>query len=328
MRVLFLGGTGNISTACVELCLSRGYQVTVLNRGYRSTAWSGPVTQVTGDRHDPALLRRVATEGHYDVVANFIGYTPDEVEFDIRAFGGQTGQYLYISSASVYQKPPNHYLITESTPLVNPYWEYSRLKIACEERLNQAYRDSGFPVTIVRPSYTYGVTWVPNAVGGHGYTIVDRMRKGLPIVSHGDGQSLWVMTSASDFAVGFVGLMGRAQAIGEAFHITSDEVLTWDKIYQTIAKAAGCDARLVHIPSEVIAPLYPRAGASLVGDKACSVVFDNSKIKRVVPEFRAMISFAEGMARSIAWYDADPTRRQVDPEINQMLDHLCSLRFH
>ena len=327
MRLLFLGGTGNISTACVELCLSLGYEVTVLNRGQRSSSFSRPVAHISGDRHNADLLRRAALEGHYDVVANFIGFTPEEIELDIVAFQGQIGQYLFISSTTVYQRPPSYYLITESTPLCNPYWEYARLKIACEERLNRAYRDSGFPVTIVRPSYTYGPTWIPSSIGGQGYTLVDRMRKGLPVVSHGDGQSLWVMTAASDFSVGFVGLMGRSEAIGEAFHITSDEVLTWDQIYQIIGRAAGCKPKLVHIPSEVIAPLYPRVGAGLLGDKACSVVFDNSKIKRVVPAFHATVSFAQGMAQSLSWYDADPARRRVDPDVNKMLDHLCSLKF-
>ena len=178
MRVLFLGGTGNISTACVELCLKRGYQVALLNRGQRNFSFSQPVTQFAGDRHDAALLRRIALEGNYDVVANFIGYTPDEVELDIAAFNGQAGQYLYISSTTIYQRPPSHYLITESTPLCNPYWEYARLKIACEDRLIRAYRDSGFPMTIVRPSYTYGPTWIPTGIGGQGYTVVDRIRKG------------------------------------------------------------------------------------------------------------------------------------------------------
>ncbi len=327
MRILFLGGSGNISTQCVELALERGYRASILTRGQHPVAFSQPVSQISGDRHDGDLLRQAVVDGHFDVVANFIGYTPEEIEVDISAFSGRIGQYLYISSTSIYQKPPNHYLITESTPLSNPFWEYSRLKIACEERLNQSYRDAGFPITIVRPSYTYGPSWIPTAIGGQGYTVVDRMRKGLPVVSPGDGQSLWVMTAASDFAVGFVGLMGRTEAIGESFHITSDEVLTWDQIYQTIAKAAGCTAKLVHIPSEVIAPLYPKAGASLLGDKSCSVVFDNSKIKRMVPEYRAKINFAEGMSRSVSWYDADPSRRQVNLEINQMLDHLCSLRF-
>jgi nucleoside-diphosphate-sugar epimerase len=323
MRVLFIGGSGNISTACVELALARGYDVSTLNRGTTSAADHQRVTRFPGNRDDLAALNRAAQGGPYDVVANFVGYTPDQIEKDIAAFSGRIGQYVCISSASAYQKPPNHYLITESTPLHNPYWEYSRNKIACEDRLVKAYREEGFPITIVRPSYTYGPTWIPCSVGGHGYTVVHRIRHGLPIISHGDGQSLWVMTHNADFAVGFVGLFGLPQAVGEAFHITSDEVLTWDQIYKTIARAAGCEPDIVHIPSDLIAALYPQVGASLLGDKAYSVVFDNSKIKRVVPDYKAVVSFAEGIARSVAWHDADPQARHVvDEGTNRMMDEL------
>jgi len=326
MQVLFIGGTGNISTACVELALRKGYDITLLNRGTRQVSFSRPVSVITGDRNDLALLKSVAQEQLFDVVANFVGFTPDQVQKDIEAFHGRVGQYIYISSASAYQKPPNYYVITESTPLYNPFWQYSRDKIACEDVLVRAYRDHGFPMTIVRPSYTYGPTWIPSGLGGHGYTVVHRMRTGKPIVSHGDGQSLWVMTHNSDFAVGFVGLFGKIEALGEAFHITSDEVLTWDAIYRTIARAAGCPSiELIHIPSDFIATFYPDAGASLLGDKAHSVVFDNSKIKRVVPEYQPHVSFAEGIARSIAWHDADPgSRHVVDPKVDRMLDDLIA----
>jgi len=324
MKVLFLGGSGNISSACVELAVARGYDVTLLNRGQRQMEPGKGVKVIVGDRNDAAQMRKVAEEGHYDVVANFIAYTPEQIELDLAAFQGHVGQYIFISSASVYQKPPNHPVITESTPLCNPYWLYSRNKIACEDRLVRAYRDHGFPMTIVRPTYTYGPTWIPSGVGGQGYTVVDRMRKGLPVISHGDGTSLWVMTFNGDFAVGFVGLFGSSQAIGEAFHITSDEVLTWDQIYRTIGRAAGVsEVHLVHIPSDFVAALYPDVGAGLVGDKAHSVIFDNSKIKRLVPDFRPTTLFAQGMARSVAWRDADPaTRHIVDAETNRMMDHL------
>jgi nucleoside-diphosphate-sugar epimerase len=217
-----------------------------------------------------------------------------------------------------------HYVVNEETPLANPFWEYSRQKIACEERLLRAYRERAFPLTIVRPSYTYGPTWIPSAFGGQDYTVVDRMRHGRPIVCHGDGTALWSMTAASDFAVGLVGLLGHPKAAGEAFHITSDEVLTWDAIYQTMARAAGCEAEIVHVPSDLIAALYPDRGGSLLGDKAWSVVFDNSKIKRFVPEYRTRVSFAEGMARSIAWYDADAARRVVNEETNRRIDRVIA----
>lgn len=324
MRVLFIGGTGNISSACVRLAVSRGYDVTLLTRGTRPVAFDGPVRSIKGDRNDAALLQAVAEDTRYDVVANFCGFTPDQVEVDIAALSGNVGQYIFISSASAYQKPLSHYVISESTPLRNPFWQYSRDKIACEDRLVRAYREDAFPATVVRPSHTYGETWIPTAIGGHGYTIVDRMRAGKPIVSHGDGQSLWVMTCNRDFAVGFVGLFGKQRAIGEAYHITSDEVLTWDQVYGTIARAAGCDARIVHVPSDYIAKLYPRVGAGLLGDKAYSVVFDNAKIKRLVPTFRASVAFTEGMERSVRWFDKDPARRVIDQEADCMIEHLLA----
>jgi len=325
MKVLFMGGTGNISSACVELALTKGYEVTLFNRGNREPSFSQPVQIIQGDRNNLPDLQRAAA-GHFDVVADFVGYTPDQVAKDVEAFQGQVGQYIYISSASAYQKPLNHYVVTESTPLCNPFWQYSRNKIACEDLLTQAYREDDFPMTIVRPSYTYGETWVPCGLGGQGYTVPARMRRGAPVISHGDGQSMWVMTSNLDFAVGFVGLFGNALARGEDFHITSDEVLTWDQIYQTIARAAGCEVELVHISSDFIGTVYPDWLDGLRGDKACSVAFDNSKIKRVVPDFAAKVkvSFAQGMARSMAWYDADPTRQVIDKKTDVMLDRLIA----
>ncbi len=325
MRILFIGGTGNISTACVDLALKRGYEVHLLNRGHQPSPWGNAVQTILGDRNDPGVLRQAAENGHYDVVADFVAYRPEQVEAAVAAFSGRVGQYIFISTASVYQKPPSYYVITESTPLYNPFWEYSQLKIACEDRLVSAYRQHAFPITIVRPSYTYGPTWIPNGVGGHGYPVLHRMRQGKPIVSQGDGQSLWVMTCHTDFALGFVGLFGNPQAIGEAFHITSDEVMTWDQIYQTIARAAGCEIELVHISSDFIARVYPQWGPGLFGDKACSVVFDNSKIKRVVPDFKATVSFAQGIARSIAWHDADKARQVTNEENDRMWDHLVVL---
>jgi len=324
VKLLFIGGTGNISSACVELAVERGHQVSILTRGRSPSPLGSRVSAITGDRDDSTMLCRLAAEGHFDVVADFAGYRPEQVELGIAAFAGRVAQYVFISSASVYQKPPNHYVITESTPLRNPYWKYSQSKIACEERLVRAYRDVGFPMTIVRPSYTYGPTWIPSGVGGHGYTVIHRMRTGLPIISHGDGQSLWTMTFHTDLAVGFVGLLGNQIALGEAFHITSDEVLTWDQIYCTMARAAGCEARFVHVPSDTIAALYPEVGAGLLGDKAYSVVFDNSKIKRLVPDYRPRVSFAEGIARSIAWHDADPARKVINEEVNRMMDDLAA----
>jgi nucleoside-diphosphate-sugar epimerase len=258
----------------------------------------------------------------FDVVVDWIGFTPEHVDRDLALFQGRTRQFVFISSASVYQKPPTHYLITEATPLHNPFSDYSRNKIACEERLMRAYREEDFPVTIVRPSYTYN-HYFPVAIGGFGcYTLADRLKRGKPIIVHGDGSSLWVMTHAEDFGRGFVGLLGNQQAIGHAFHITSDEVLTWNQIYQTIAEALGVEANRVHIPSDFIARMAPSCAGSLLGDKSWSVVFDNRKIKTFVPGFQAVIPFRDGIRRTAAWFDADKRRRRIDPAVNRQMDDL------
>ena len=258
------------------------------------------------------------------MVVDWIAYTPDDIERALALYRGKTKQYVFISSASAYQKPPSHPIITESTPLVNPYWEYSRNKIACEERLMKAHRDEGFPVTIVRPSLTYDPNF-PIAIGGWGcYTLADRLKKGKPIIVHGDGSSLWVVTHAEDFGRGFIGLLGNMQAIGHAFHITSDEVLTWDQIYMTIADALGVEANIVHIASDFIAKVAPNLGPGLLGDKSWSVIFDNSKIKSFVPDFKAVIPFREGIRRTLAWFDADEKRRWVNEEVNAEMDRILA----
>jgi len=321
MRVLFLGGTGNISTACVEHALARGHHVGVLTRGHRPPPRG--VEAVVGDRDDPKALRRAA-DGRWDAVADFLAYTPAQVDMAVNAFAGRTGQYVFIGTAAAYDKHATRLPITEDAPLANPFWEYARLKISCEEAVRSAHRMGKLKATIVRPSYTYGPTWIPSGFGGQDYTVVDRMRRGLPVVCHGDGTALWVMTHASDFAVGFVGLLGHAGALGEAIHITSDEILTWDAIYETIARAAGAEARLVHVPSALIAALTPDKGGSLLGDKAQSTFFDNAKVRRLVPEFRAKVAFAEGIARSVAWFDADASRRAVNPAANENIERVLA----
>ncbi len=255
---------------------------------------------------------------------DFLAYTPAQVDSAVSAFAGHTGHYVFIGTAAAYDKPNARLPITEDAPLANPYWEYARLKIACEQRVLEAHRTGAVPATIVRPSYTYGPTWIPSGFGGQDYTVVDRMRRGLPVVCHGDGTALWGMTHNSDFAVGLVGLLGNAGALGEAFHVTTDEVLTWDAIYQTIARAAGVEARLVHVPSALIAALVPDRGASLLGDKAHSSVFDNAKVRRLVPEFRPRVVFAEGIARSIAWFDEEESRRVVSPAANDNIDRVLA----
>jgi len=326
MRVLFIGGTGIISTACTRLAAERGIELTLLTRGWRAVELPAGVKTLTVDIDDAASASKALSETSFDVVVDWIAFTPEQIERDLNLFRGRVRQYIFISSASAYQKPSTHYLITESTPLANPFWDYSRNKIACEERLLAAYRDEGFPITIVRPSLTYGETQVALAVNSwvRSYTVVDRMRRGKQVIVPGDGSSLWTITHNTDFAKGLVGLLGHEQAIGHAFHITSDEVMTWDQYYRIAGEAAGVEAKLIHIPSDYIAACLPTALGGLLGDKALSVVFDNTKIKRFVPGFCATTPFGQGIRRTLAWFDADPARRQIDPEANATWDKLIA----
>jgi len=327
MHVLFIGGTGNISAASVRLALQQGHTVTLLNRGKRPLEDYGiyGAESIVADIQDEAATRAALEDRHFDVVANFIAFKVSDIERDIRLFQGRCAQYIFISSASAYQKPLVQPIITESTPLKNPYWQYSRDKIACEDRCLHAYREQDFPITIVRPSLTYE-TVIPTAIGGWSdYTIIERMRQRRPVVVHGDGSSLWTLTHASDFAKGFVGLLGNQQALGEAFHITSDELLTWNQIYDAVGIAAGTGpVEKVHIPSSFIAKLEPRAEGSLLGDKAVSCLFDNTKIKRVVPGFQATTSFQTGIRQTLAWFEEKPERMQTHPACHQRLDRIIA----
>jgi len=319
MKMLFIGGTGFISSAVSRLAIERGFDLYLLNRGVRGQVPSGSKT-IAADIHQPGEVEKALQDMHFDVVVDWIAYTPQDIERDLELFRSRVGQFIFISSASAYQKPPSHYLVTESTPLSNPFWDYSRNKIACEERLMQAYSEESFPVTIVRPSLTYDPNF-PIAIGGWGcYTLADRLNKGLPIVVHGDGTSLWVVTHAEDFGRGFLGLLGNPDALGQAFHITSDEVLTWNQVYQTIAEGLGVEANIVHIPTDFIIRVAPRLTGTLLGDKAWSTVFDNSKIKRFVPGFQATIPFHQGIRRTLSWFNADEKRRRVDAAVNQEMD--------
>jgi nucleoside-diphosphate-sugar epimerase len=325
MKVLFVGGTGIISIACTELAAERGIDLTLLTRGQRLARLPAGVKTLTADVNDPSLAQKLRSTP-FDVVVDWIGFTTADIERDLRLFKG-VQQYIFISSASVYQKPPSHYLITESTPLANPYWDYSRNKISCEERLLASYREEGFPVTIVRPSLTYGETLVPLVLNSwlKPYTIVDRMLRGEKIIVPGDGSSLWVVTHNSDFAQGLIGLLGHRQAIGHAFHITSDEVLTWDQLYQIVGDALGVEPKLVHIPSDFLAACVPNWQGTLLGDKSSSVVFDNSKIKRFVPGYCAKTRFDEGIRQSLAWFEANAARREIDSEANATWNKLIKL---
>jgi nucleoside-diphosphate-sugar epimerase len=324
MKILFIGGTGNISTAVTQLAAEQGIELTLLRRGQRAADLPATVRTITADIHDEADVEQTLGNQKFDAVVDWIAFTTEHIERDLRLFRGRTRQLIFISSASAYQKPATHYLITESTPLANPYWQYSRDKIACEERLMKAYREEGFPITIVRPSHTYGDTAIPLAVNPwqRSWTAVERMRRGQKVIVPGDGSSLWVLTHNSDFAQAFVGLLGLPQAIGHAFHITSDEVMSWDQIYRITAQAAGVEARIVHIPADFISACIPDEVGGLTGDKSVSVVFDNSKIKRFVPGYCAKMPFAEGIRRTIAWFDADPRRKEVDEEANAVWDKI------
>jgi len=321
MKILFIGGTGVISSACAQLAVERGFELHLLNRGQTHRLSPEGAKILQADIRDAMSVRLVLREQVFDVVVNWIAFTPDHIRQDLEMFRGRTGQYIFISSASAYQTPPSRLPVTESTPLSNPFWEYSRNKIACENMLIQSYADQGFPATIVRPSHTYDHTTLPMHGG---YTVVDRMRKNKKVIVHGDGSSLWVLTHHRDFAKGFTGLLGNEHAIGEAFHITSDELLTWNQIFEIAARAAGAKADIVHIPSDRIARVDPDWGASLLGDKTHSMIFDNSKTKRIVPDFTATIPFEQGAAEIMAWYDADPARRVIDHRLDAQMDRMIA----
>ncbi|MHB1172963.1 MAG: NAD-dependent epimerase/dehydratase family protein [Lacisediminihabitans sp.] len=320
--VLFIGGTGTISHASSELAIARGLDLTILNRAQSSLRAAPEGAELLqADVRNLGSMSEALGQRDFDVVVDFVGFMPDQVQRDIDFFSGRTGQYVFISSASAYQKPPARLPITESTPLRNPFWQYSRNKIACENLLVEAYREQDFPVTIVRPSHTYDATSVP--LNG-GWTAIDRMRRGKPVVIHGDGTSLWVLTHSRDFAKAFVGLLAHPQAIGDSFQITSDEVLTWNQIAALMAAAAGVEARLVHVTSDAIAAADPAMGEGHLGDRSHSVIFDNSKVKALVPEYVATTGFAEGAREIIDWYDADPSRRTVDAGLKVLFYRLAS----
>ncbi len=319
MRVLFIGGSGIISSGCARLALERGVDLTLLNRGKSFRPIPEGAKVLTADIRNPQTVKDVLGNQDFDVVAEFVSFTPEHVETDLELFRGRTGQFVFISSASAYQTPPTVLPVSESTVLNNPYWQYSRNKAACEERLLRAFREENFPVTIVRPSHTYDQSYVP--VHGE-WTTLDRMLREEPVIVHGDGTSLWTLTHNSDFAKGFVGLLGNARAIGETFHITSDEWLTWNQIHETLADALGVKARLVHVPSDLITAYDPIWGESLLGDKAHSFILDNSKIKRLVPDFVCTKPFSQGAREIVAWHMADPARRTVSLEFNAIVDRI------
>jgi nucleoside-diphosphate-sugar epimerase len=320
-RVLFIGGTGVISAACAQQAVNGGFDLFMLNRGTTAVRPPPPEARVlTGDIRAPQSVRKALGDLEFDVVVEYLAFTPDHVRADLEMFRGRVGQYVFISSASAYQTPLVRLPITESTPLRNPYWPYSRDKIACEDLLVRAYREDGFPATIVRPSHTYDHTSVPFEGG---WTMIDRMRRGVPIVVHGDGTSPWTLTHHTDFARAFAGLLAQPRAVGDSFHITSDETLTWDQIACMLSAAAGAEPRIVHVPSDAVAAVDLKWGASLLGDKAHAAVFDNTKIKSLVPGWTATVPFSQGARDIIEWHDADASRRRVDRQLDATIDRLA-----
>jgi nucleoside-diphosphate-sugar epimerase len=322
LRVLFIGGSGVISSACSRVAVDSGIDLFVLNRG-RSTVRPLPpgASMLRADIREPGSVRDEIRDRDFDAVVDWVAFTPEHVRTDIDLFRGRTGQYVFISSASAYQTPPARLPVTESTPLRNPYWQYSRDKIACEDALVTAYREEGFPATIVRPSHTYDQTEVPF---DGGWAVLGRMLAGKPVIVHGDGTSLWTLTHHDDFARAFVPLLGHRRTLGEAIHITSDDVLTWNQIAEFLAAALGVAARLVHVPSDAIAAADPDWGAGLLGDKAHSMVFDNTKLRGIVPGWRAVIPFEQGARQIVEWYLADPARQVTDQALDAVMDKLAT----
>jgi nucleoside-diphosphate-sugar epimerase len=325
MKVLFIGGTGNISSAVSKLAIENEIELYHINRGNNENLEG--VTTYNVDINDIEKVTKLILKQDFDSVVNWIAFTAADIERDYQYFKNKAKQYIFISSATVYQKPPISHIITENTPLGNPYWDYAQNKIACENLLMKYYRENDFPVTIVRPSHTYN-TVIPVAIGGWTeYTIIDRIKKGLPIIVHGDGTSLWTITHSTDFAKGILGLIGNHSTIGEAFHITSDVVLNWNQIYQIVANAAGREPNIVHIASDCIADYadtngFPSVKGSLLGDKSYSTIFDNSKIKRFVPGFIAKIPFIEGIRNTIKWFEEDKKRLIISNTTNSFIDNL------
>jgi len=322
LKVLFIGGSGIISSASSRLAVERGIDLYVLNRGATQLRPLPPEAAVLhADVHDPVSVRAALGDLEFDAVVDWVAFTPEHVRSDIELFRGRTGQYVFISSASAYQTPPSRVPVTESTPLRNPYWQYSRDKIACESLLTEAYREENFPATIVRPSHTYDQTSIP--FDGK-WTALARMRAGKEVVVHGDGTSLWTLTHHADFARGFVPLLAHPRTVGDVFHITSDDVLTWDQIAHSLAAALGVTPHIVHVPSDAIAAADPEWGSGLIGDKAHSMVFDNSKLRTVVPDFCATIPFEQGAREIVGWHDEDPARQQIDERLDALMDKLVA----
>ena len=319
MKILFLGGTGNISTECAALLHERGHEILVASRG-RNTGPAG-YRAIVADRKDAPAMRAALKGMQPEVVINFIGYDVSDLQVDYELFNGTVRQYVFISSVVIHVKPPRQLPLTEESPAGNAWWDYAEKKLACEQWLRQRHAETGFPVTIVRPSHTYSKAWIPNPVSSGSYTFAARLEQGKPVFIHDDGESPWTLTAASDFAVGLGGLVGKTEAIGEAFHITSDEVLAWNQIYAEIASALGVTSpQIVKVPTDFICQQAPQLTGTLKGDKAHPAVFDNSKIKRFVPEFRCRKPFRVGVRESVSWLRAHPEQQNCKPELDAMIE--------
>jgi nucleoside-diphosphate-sugar epimerase len=319
MKILFLGGTGNISAECAALLHERGHEILVVTRG-RSAVPPG-YRAIQADRKDSAAMRAALKDVQPDAAINFLGYDLPDVQVDYELFNGFVRQYVFISTTAVYKKPPRKLPLTEEAPVGNPWWDYAQKKIACEEWLRQRHAEAVFPVTIVRPSHTYSKRWVPNPVSSGSYTFAARLEQGKPVFIHDDGESPWTLTAAADFAVGLAGLVGKAEAIGETFHITSDEVLTWNQIYADIAAAVRVRSPwVVKVPTDFICQVAPQLTGTLKGDKAHPGVFDNAKIKRYVPGFRCRMPFRLGVRQSVNWLRDHPEQQNLKPELDALIE--------
>ena len=330
MKVLFIGGTGLISSEASKLAVKRGFDLYLLNRGNKSSFVPEGAKVLSGDINNEAQIKELIKDMHFDCVVNWIIFTQPEIERDIRLFTGKTDQYIFISTVATYVKPPVYYYVDESTPQNNPIWDYAVNKIACEDRVMQEYREKGFPVTIVRPAHTYGKTTIPFALNSgtrppRPWTLVDRIIKGKKVIVPGDGTSLWSLTHNTDFAKGIVGLLGHSQAVGQSFHITTSEIKTWDQYVRIIGQAVGKEPKIVHITSECISRFLPEFEGGLIGDTSNSYILDNSKIKAFVPDYQATMTLERGIRESIDYFMAHPELQVVDEDLNERFDKLIEL---
>ena len=325
MKNLFIGGTGIISRSCTQEALKQGHEMFHLNRGNHPELAPRGVTTLKADVSDSWQVEKAVSGHRFDCIVNWVAFEPDQIQQDLKLLGPLTSHYIFISSASVYLKPPPHWIITEESPVGNPFWPYAQNKIACETLLLEKHSKDGFPATIVRPSHTFNNGWIPTPIGSRDFTVAQRLLDGRVVISPGDGQSIWTLTHSEDFAKGFTGLLGNRDAVGEIFHITSDEARTWDVFYGLIGEALGVEVDIAHIPSSVVNEISPSLGQGLMGDKGYSMVFDNTKIKKLVPDFSAKIPFKDGLRRSLEWFDKNPARKIVDPVKDAEIDRVLKV---